>query len=187
MNLDDIDKMIINALSEDGRQSLMQISGYLKEISDSSMSHTGIRKRINKLKNNGILNIQGNLNINELQYKSGFILMEMRNFNEVRNIIDCYKDCPRVFMLAQVTGQYNLIIGFVGQNMDIMHRWLNLCGPTNKDGILHSAVIFVSNFETPLYFPLTVFSREGQQDKCGNVCEECAALIDGKCPGCGSF
>jgi DNA-binding Lrp family transcriptional regulator len=187
MKLDDIDKVIINALMDDGRKSLMQISEFLHESNNNTMSHTGIRKRINKLKNGEILSIQGNINMNALQYKAAFILMEMKNFNEVKKIVDCYTGCPRVFLLAQITGQYNLILGFVGQNMDIMHRYLNLCGPTNKEGILHSAVVFVSNFETPKYFPLNVFQRESQEKTCGNICKDCAAFIDGICTGCGRF
>ena len=187
MTLDEIDKEIINALFEDGRSSLMQISEYLQESINVSMSHTGIRKRINKLKDEGVLGIQGNINFNALNLKAAFILMEMRNFEQVKNIIECYSTCPRVFLLAQITGQYNLILGFVAQNMENMHRYLNRCGPNNKEGILHSAVIFVSNIDVPNYLPLTVYKRQSGEQNCGNVCASCEAFMEGTCPGCGLF
>ena len=187
MPIDQIDKEILNSLNLDGRMSLMQISEQLQESINVSMSHTGIRKRINKLKDEGILKIQGNLNIKALDFKAAFILMEMSNFNEVKKIIECYSDCPRVFLLAQITGQYNLIVGFVGRDMESLHRYLNQCGPTNKGGILHSAVIFVSNIENPDFLPLSMFKRQSGEQKCGNVCNDCSAFMDGKCPGCGLF
>ena len=187
MELDEIDKEIINALSIDGRQSLSKIGEFLEESIEVSMSHTGVRKRLNKLKINEVLNIQGNVNIKVLQYKAAFVLMEMKNFELVKKIIECYRDCPRVFFIAQISGQYNLILGFLGRDIDVLHRYLNHCGPTNNDGILHSAILFVSNFETPQNFPLSIFKKENSTLKCGNVCKNCAAFTDGTCPGCGHF
>ncbi|MHA2006765.1 MAG: hypothetical protein ACXABO_04460 [Promethearchaeota archaeon] len=151
------------------------------------MSHTGIAKRINKLEESGVLKVQANTNVSQLGYKSLFLLMEMSNFEEVQNIINAYQDCPRVFLLAQLTGQYNLILGIIGQSIDVLHRYLNYCGPTNKKGILHSASIFVSDLIIPKFVPLNLFSQESHENKCGNVCKACEAYLDGKCSGCGNF
>jgi len=187
MELDFIDKQILNALFKNGRESLTNLEKIIIKSDTETMSHTGIAKRITKLENNGVLKVQANANINKLQYKALFLLMEMSNFEEVQNIIKAYQDCPRVFLLAAVTGQYNLILGIIGQNIDVLHRYLNYCGPTNKKGILHSATIFTSDFIIPKYIPLNLFSRESQEDECGNICEDCTAYLDGKCEGCGNF
>ncbi|MFX0017648.1 MAG: Lrp/AsnC family transcriptional regulator [Promethearchaeota archaeon] len=187
MQLDNIDRQILNALFKNGRESLTNLEKVIIKSDTDTMSHTGIAKRITKLEESGVLKVQANTNINKLQYKVLFLLMEMSNFEEVQNIIKAYQDCPRVFLLAPVTGQYNLILGIIGQNLDVLHRYLNYCGPTNKKGILHSATIFASEFIKPNYIPLNLFSRESQEDKCGNICKECAAYLDGKCYGCGNF
>jgi DNA-binding Lrp family transcriptional regulator len=187
VQLDNIDKQILNALFLNGRESLTNLEKTIIKSGTETMSHTGIAKRISKLEDKGILKVQANTDINKLQYKALFLLMEMVNYEEVQNIIKAYEDCPRVFLLAHVTGQYNLILGIVGQNVDVLHRYLNYCGPTNKKGILHSASIFVSNFILPKYIPLNIFSKESQEDKCGNICQNCAAYLDEKCEGCGSF
>jgi len=187
MELDNIDKQILRSLFQNGRESLTNLEKVIFKSDKETMSHTGIAKRITKLENSGILKVQANTSVNQLQYKSLFLLMEMRNFEEVQNIIKAYEDCPRVFMLAQVTGQYNLILGIIGQNIDVLHRYINYCGPTNKQGILHSATIFVSELKVPKFLPLDIFSRESKENKCGNVCKECAAYLDGKCMGCGMF
>ncbi len=187
MQLDNIDKQILLELFKEGRQSLTNLEKVIYKSGDETMSHTGIAKRISKLEDSGVLKVQANTNINTLQYRSLFLLIEMSNYDEVQNIIKAYQNCPRVFLLAQVTGQYNLILGVIGQNIDVLHRYINYCGPTNKKGILHSATIFVSDLITPKYIPINLFSQESQEEKCENICSDCAAFLDGKCDGCGSF
>jgi len=187
MQFDNIDKQIVKALFKRGRESLTSLKDIIFKKDDETMSHTGIAKRIAKLENKGILKVQGNININELNYKTLFILMEWGNYEEIRSIIESYSECPRVFLLAQVTGQYNLIMGIVGQNLDVLHRYVNHCGPTNKKGLLHSALIFGSDFIRPKYLPLNLFSNESNEDNCGNVCVNCEAYLEGKCDGCGNF
>ncbi len=187
MQLDQIDKQILNALFQNGRESLTQLEKVVFKSKDITMSHTGIAKRIAKLENSGILKVQANTDIKPLHYKSLFLLMEMRNYDEVKNIIAAYENCPRVFFLAQVTGQYNLILGIVGQNIDVLHRYIDYCGPTNKKGILHSATIFVSNLITPKFLPLNLFSKRSKENDCGNICNNCSAFLDGNCKGCGFF
>ncbi|MFW9784350.1 MAG: hypothetical protein ACFFFB_18875 [Candidatus Heimdallarchaeota archaeon] len=187
MQIDGIDKQILRALFKNGRESLTNLEKSIFKSGTETMSHTGIAKRITKLEESGILKVQANTNINKLQYKAVFILMEMSNYDEVQNIINAYENCPRVFLLAHVSGQYNLILGIIGQNVDVLHRYLNYCGPTNKKGILHSASIFASDLILPKFLPLKLFSQESQESQCGNICKKCAAYLDGKCKGCGSF
>ena len=68
-----------------------------------------------------------------------------------------------------------------------MQRYINHCGPTNKEGVLHSEILFISELITPKYFPLNLFSKESYEIKCGNICKECEAFLEGKCKGCGNF
>ncbi|MFW9895404.1 MAG: Lrp/AsnC family transcriptional regulator [Candidatus Thorarchaeota archaeon] len=187
MSLDQIDKQIINALFKNGRESLSSLSTMITKSNQDTMSHAGIAKRISKLEDSGILKIQGNINVKNLNYYIAIILMEMTNFEEIQKIIDAYSECPRVFLLANVSGQYNLIFGVVGRDVDDLRRYLNYCGPTNKKGILHSASIFVSNLIIPKFLPLDPFSGKSEEHRCGNICKACDAFLDGKCGGCGNF
>ncbi|MGQ4873472.1 MAG: hypothetical protein ACP6IY_05290 [Promethearchaeia archaeon] len=188
MKLDDIDKQIINELYKDGRASLTTLKERIfKEDHQSTMSHTGIKKRIQKLKDNDLIKVQANVNISALNYKACFIMLEMKNYEAIKEIIDAYSSCPRVFLLCHISGQYNLIMGIIGQNIDVLHRYINYCGPTNKEGILHSQILFVSDFIIPKYTPINLFNKESQEAKCGNICRECEAFLDGSCDGCGNF
>jgi len=187
MELDEIDKQILNELYKNGRESLTSLNQKIQKADQELMSHTGVKKRIVKLGNSEILKVQGNINITSLNYKTCFILLEMKNYEEIRKIIKEYCDCPRVFLLAQITGQYNIIIGIAGQSIDVLHRYINYCGPTNKEGVLHSQILFVSNLEMPSFLPMNLFSKKSQEDKCGNICKDCEAFLDGECDGCGNF
>ncbi len=187
MELDNIDKQVINALYKKGRESLISIGEKVFKSDQDIMSHTGVRKRIKKLEDSKILRVQGNINLSALNYKTCFILLEMKNFDEVKKIIDAYSECPRVFMLAQITGRFNLIIGIIGQSIEVLHRYINYCGPTNKKGLLHSEILFVSSLKCPEYLPINLFSSKSQEIKCKNVCRDCEAFLDGKCDGCGNF
>jgi len=187
MKLDDIDKQILIELFSNGRVSLTDIHKRIVKTNKELMSHTGVKKRITKLEGSNVLKIQGNININNLTYKMCFILLEMKNFDETQKIIEAYSSCPRVILLAQITGQYNVLMGITGQNMDVLHRYINFCGPTNKEGILHSQILFVSNIKTPEYLPINLFNKFSQESKCGNICKNCEAFLDGNCNGCGNF
>ncbi|MFX1380272.1 MAG: Lrp/AsnC family transcriptional regulator [Promethearchaeota archaeon] len=187
MLLDQIDKQILTALFNNGRDSFSSLSKTIIKSNHDTMSHAGIANRISKLEDTGILKIQGNISAKNLNYYIAFILMEMKNFEEVQKISDAYAECPRVFLLAHVTGQYNLIFGIIGQSVDVLRRYINFCGPTNKKGVLHSAIIFTSDLIVPKFLPLNLFSGISKEQKCDNICKECNAFLDGKCSGCGNF
>jgi DNA-binding Lrp family transcriptional regulator len=187
MKLDDIDKQIIDVLYKDGRESLKNIGDQVFKDGKETMSHTGVNKRIKKLEKEDIMKVQGNIKLEHINYKACYILLEMANYDYIQNIIKAYDKCPRVFLLNQLTGRYNLIMGVIGQSVDVLHRYINHCGPTNKEGILHSEVLFVSDFRLPEFIPLNLFSSKSNECNCGNVCKNCEAFLDGNCEGCGNF
>jgi len=187
MPLDNIDKQIIQALLNKGRESFNKLKDLTFKSGIEHMSHTGIRKRVAKLKDSEIMNIQGNLNLNKLQYYFAFIFLELEDYEKVKEIIEAYSDCPRTFLLTQVTGQFNLIVGVTGKNIDVLHTYLNHCGPTNKKGVLHSEILFTSNIQIPKFLPINLFTNISQEHKCGNRCKKCEAFLCGDCNGCGNF
>lgn len=187
MDLDDVDKQILNGLFKNGRESLTNMGERVFKGNKIPMSHTGISKRITKLEDSDILKIQGNLNVTTLKYNAAIILLEMKNYEELKKLSKAYKGCPRIFLLANVSGRYNIILGIIGKNIEDLQMYLNLCGPSNQEGVLHTDVLHIGNFETPQFLPMNLFTRKNIDKNCGNVCEECEAFLDGKCDGCGAF
>ena len=81
MYLDDIDKQILKELFRNGRTSL---TNFDIKMDQKTMSHTGVKKRITKLEDSGIPHVQGNISISKLNYKAMFILLEMKNYDELK-------------------------------------------------------------------------------------------------------
>jgi len=66
MQLDGIDKQISKELFDNGRISLTTLNKTIFKTNKELMSHTGIKKRIIKLRRSEVLKIQGNLNVKKL-------------------------------------------------------------------------------------------------------------------------
>ncbi|NVM17188.1 MAG: winged helix-turn-helix transcriptional regulator [Candidatus Lokiarchaeota archaeon] len=177
-----IDRKILEMLIDDGRQSLTQIS---KEI---AMSNSGIKKRVSKLNKSGVLKIQGNFNLEAMEFKACVILLEIKNFEFISKIIKAYKSCPYVFLVAEILSSFNLMIGFFGNSDQDLNNKLKLCGPSNKEGVLHSKTILISDFKFPQFLPLHLSFRENEDiinnNSCGYKCIDCVAFIKNECKGC---
>jgi len=158
MDLDYVDKELISQLFHNGRQSLksMKIEVIKSELQEISQS--GIRKRFERLKKNEIIEVQGNLSISNLKYHSAFIFTQIKTNNSLNELIEIYSKCRKVFLLARISGQYNLLVGIVGEDMDKLHWFINHCGPGNQVEVAHSEVLFVSKFSLPEFMPIDFFN-----------------------------
>ena len=177
-----IDRKILEMLIDDGRQSLTQIS---KEI---ALSNSGIKKRVVKLNKSGILKIQGNFSLEAMKFKACVILLEVKNFECISEIIKAYKSCPYIFLVAEILSSFNLMIGLFGNSDQDLNNKLKLCGPSNKEGVLHSKIILISDFKFPQYLPLHSSLRDNEDlnnsNSCGFKCIDCVAFIKNECKGC---
>ena len=158
MDLDYVDKELISQLFSKGRQNLkgMKIEVIKSELQEISQS--GIRNRFERLKVNENIKIQGNLSINNLNYRSAFILTQVKNENSLNEVIETYRKCRKVFLLTRVTGHYNLLIGIVEEDFDKLLWFINHCGPGNQTEVAHSEILFVSTFKLPKFFPINFFN-----------------------------
>lgn len=168
--LDKTDRAILDILTKHGRESYTTLSKKL------SFSDTGIKKRLYKLNNEGILKVQGNLNLDALHLKACLILLEVKGHDDLNRIIKAYENCPYVFLTLELLGNYNLLMGFYGHNIEDVDEKIKDCGPSNMPGVLHSEVMLISNFNLPTFLPLKIVSAD-QQVKI-NVCERCSDCLN---------
>lgn len=179
---DEINRKILNILVKDGREPLTKIS---EEI---SLSNTGIKKRIAKLNASGIFKVQGNFNLDAMEFKTCLILLEVKNFELLTNIIKAYKNCPYVFLIAETLGSFNLLMGFYGNRDNDLNFKLKYCGPSNKEGVLHSKIILISDLKSPKFLPLQIFLNNSNDDiykrECGYNCNSCEAFLNKQCKRC---
>ena len=179
--LDEVDCQILNVLHRDGRQSPVRMEIQSK---NKKMSHTGIINRISKLEEKGILKIQGNIDINKLKVRTALIRIEFNNFDFINNYVEYYKDCPRIFVLLKLTGQYHLSIGVMGRSMEDLNQFINFCLLAEREKIKSSDITFASELTKPQYLPLNFFIVDIENTKCGRNCRKCDAFNKDMCIGC---
>jgi DNA-binding Lrp family transcriptional regulator len=160
MGLDYIDKELIKKLIGEGRQNLKNIKIEIIKSELQEISQSGIRKRFERIKNNKTVKVQGNININKLKYHCALIFTIVNNGNSLNELIDTYSKCRNVFLLARVSGQYNLLVGIIEEDFDKLHLFIHRYGPGNLTEIAHSEILFISTFKLPKFFPVDLFNSE---------------------------
>ncbi len=178
--MDNTDKELISILRKDGRTSLSDMG---KEL---GMSHVAVRKRLDKLvSDNKLLRIGAEVNSESLDMKLLFIALETENIDITEKLINKYKDCPRLVMLAPVTGRYNLFAVMVAEDTFSLESILGTCSIRTEDGIRRSETWFGNSPMIPQYLPLDLSPPgEDSHSPCGQVCKDCRRFKAEKCVGC---
>ena len=96
--MDNVDKRLLSILQENGRTSLSEIG------KDLSMSHVAVSKRLDKLVNSGLAKVTAGVNAEAVEMKLLLIGLETESMDIADKIMEKYKNCPRLMMLAPVTG-----------------------------------------------------------------------------------
>lgn len=108
--LDTIDLEIIKHLSQNGRKTFVKIA---KEI---GLTPVGVKKRVEKLIEKGILKIQGFLNIEKFYSTSATIGIDADPAT-ISKLSKKFEGCPLVYNLLKVTGGHrNLILNLIAPN-----------------------------------------------------------------------
>ena len=116
--IDGIDLKIIQALFEDGRTSFVEIA------KKTSLGPVGVKNRVEKLIDDGVLKIQGLLNIEKACSVSAHIEIETDN-KTISRLIERFKKSPLVYHLARTSGRYNLIISIAAPNLKAIENFIS--------------------------------------------------------------
>ncbi|MHA1480715.1 MAG: Lrp/AsnC family transcriptional regulator [Candidatus Thorarchaeota archaeon] len=157
--MDNTDKQLISILQKDGRTSLSKLG---KEL---DMSHVAVSKRLDKLINEGSVHICAGVNADSLNIKILFIGLETENSEVTDHLLKKYKNCPRLTMLAPVTGRYNLFAVMVAEDTFSLESILGTCSIRTQPGIRKS---------------------EAWLAACGFVCATCKRFVMDRCVCCPS-
>ncbi len=179
--MDDKDKKIVSILYEDGRVSLSKIGEQL-----DNMSHVAISKRLDKLKKDGLVKITAAVNVESLDVKVIFLGLETETIEVTDRIIKKYRTCPRLLMLAPVTGRYNLFAVMVAEDLDSLESMLGTCSMRVEEGIRRSETWFGNAPVIPEFLPLDLApsNEDKNLDECGCLCSSCKRHQMKKCVGC---
>ena len=157
--MDEIDRKIITQLQTDGRTTLKDLS---KKIGYTSM---GTKKRLEKLQKNGTIKISALLNPTALGLHPAVVMLEMENAQATQNLLDRFKDCPRVIQIFKTVGGFNLIALVLAENQDTLESIsMEKCSMRSGPGIRRSEFYPISDtYFTPY---LQIRENLAHQGKC---------------------
>jgi DNA-binding Lrp family transcriptional regulator len=115
--LDGIDLKIIQSLSEDGRKSFVEIA------KGTGLSPVGIKNRVERLIDAGVLKIQGLLSMEKVYSVSAHIEIEADS-KTINQLIEKFEKSPLVYHLAKTSGRYNLIVSIATPNLESIENFI---------------------------------------------------------------
>ncbi len=178
--MDNTDKKLISILRRDGRESLSNIGKQL------GMSHVAVSKRLDKLRNKGLVHIGSAVSGEAVNAKIVFLALETENMDVAHRITETYKDCPRLLMLAPVTGRYNLFAIIVAEDTVSLESILGTCSMRVEEGVRRSETWFGNAPLVPEFLPIDLAPKQTGRAKapCGFNCAECRRYQQDKCVAC---
>jgi len=181
LQLDDIDWKIIKKLRSDGRKTF-------KELGETiGFTSLGAKKRVDKLRKKGIIDITALVNTNALQMRLALILLEIDSAENMQEIINRYRKCPRIINFFVTMGGYNLIAWVMAEDQNTLEsECTEKCALRSGEGIRRSEVYVIGKVHNYPFFALNVDALEvkGDTAPCGVQCKNCHSFLDHKCVGC---
>jgi len=166
-------------LQEDGRSSLVDMASKL------GISHTGVKKHLDKLLKDNVISVKALINPKRLNLKLVLILIEAEGYDDVKRLVSRFKACPRIIFLATLIGGYNVLALAVAEDMNVLESIVSVCALRTSKGIRRSEVFVISELVYPGYIPLRIVKDKTKGKlPCGFNCCECSRYINGRCLGC---
>ena len=179
--LDEIDKKIVALLQKDGRITLKDLA---KNIGFTSM---GTKKRLEKLIDNKVIKVSALINPNALKLHPAIVMLEMESAEAMQNLLDRFKDCPRVIQIFKTLGGFNLIALVVAENRDTLESIsVEKCSLRSGQGIRRSEFYPISEtyFSSFMSIRENLAYKDGTAPPCNVDCAPCNRYELKKCVGC---
>lgn len=185
--LDNVDKRILTEIYKDGTQNPFQLSTKIKKDNGNFMSHVAIGRRIKKLQEASIVKIQGNINFSALKFKVALFFVGFKNYSFSLEFLEKHANCPRIFFITKLTGEFHLLIGIIGKNLKDLNDFINCCFLSNSDPINKSSTIFSSESIKPDFISVNIFDQNFINSNCVKNCNDCVSYQKELCKGCVFF
>ena len=179
--LDEVDNKIISNLQKNGRMKAAEIA---EKVGFSSM---GIHKRIKKLITKKAMKISADLNPFVFNLSPAIVMLEMEDSNAMNNLLNRFKDCPRVVKIFKTVGGYNLVALVIAENRDTLESIsIEKCSLRSNLGVRRSEFYPISDIYFSPFIPIREkLTHKGKEKTPCNVdCISCQRYKDEKCVGC---
>jgi DNA-binding Lrp family transcriptional regulator len=181
VTLDEVDRKIISQLQLDGRTTLQELA---KTVGFTSM---GTKKRLQKLLERDTIRVSALLNPISFKLFPAIVMLEMESAKAMQNLINRFKDCPRVINIFKTIGGYNLIALVVAENQDTLESIsMEKCSLRSNAGIRRSEFYPIGDIHFSPF--LQIRENLAHKDKtltpCNVDCSPCNRYKTLKCVGC---
>lgn len=179
--MDEVDRKIISQLQQDGRATLEELA---KDVGFTSM---GVRKRIQKLLDHDAIKISALLNPFVFNLFPAIVMLEMESAEAMANLVERFKDCPRVVYIFKTIGGYNLVALVVAENQDTLESIsMEKCSLRSSEGIRRSEFYPIGDMCFSPFLPIREhLTHKGRNvAPCNVECRPCARYKTQKCVGC---
>lgn len=176
LDLDKRDREILSLLEKNPEMSQNDMAEKLK------ISQPSVSARVHKLKQKGALSHVVGMNLKKVNLYMAKVDVMAKNTSSV---LDIFKDCPYFLNGLIVSGEHNLCLFFVGEDIATLEAIVD--GHLRNNPAVSSAR--VSIVITPLkdlILPVKMSFGSSDTPPCGNGCncKECAHHLSNRCLGC---
>jgi len=179
--MDQIDRKIISQLLTNGRTTFEDLS---KKV---GLTGVGVKKRVKKLVEQEVIKVSALLNVEKMSMSAAMVLLEIENAEAMRQIIQRFKDCPRVVQIFSTLGGYNLIALVVAEDRKTLESIsLEKCSLRSAQGIRRSEFYPIGSIHyTPFLQVRQNLAHQGRiTTPCNVDCRTCESLQRKTCVGC---
>ena len=179
--MDDVDRKIISQLQVEGRttfQKLAEATGY---------TSTGVKKRVEKLLNEGTLRISAQLNLEKFHLCSAIILIEADGPETMQKLLERFKECPRVVHVFTTVGGYNMIALVVAENQETLESIsMEKCSMRSEKGIRRSEFYPIRHVHYTPFITVreTLTHKSLPSQPCNVDCKSCPRFDSEECVRC---
>ena len=182
-SLDEVDRKIVSKLQLDGRATLQALA---QNIGFTSM---GVKKRLQKLKDQNCIQVSTLLNSFSFKLSPAIVMLEMETAEAMQNLLDRFRDCPRVINIFKTMGGYNLIALVIAEDKDTLESIsVEKCSLRSSEGIRRSEFYPISDIYFSPFLPVRehLTHKDKGVTPCNVDCRPCSRYQNNKCVGCPS-
>ena len=151
------------------------------------LTSMGIKKRIQKLLDKDAIKVSALLNPSYFKLFPAIVMLEMESAEAMQNLLERFKDCPRVVYIFKTIGGYNLIALVVAEDQNTLESIsMEKCSLRSSAGIRRSEFYPIGDIYFSAFLPIRehLTHKERTVTPCNVDCRPCTRYKTQKCVGC---
>jgi DNA-binding Lrp family transcriptional regulator len=149
----------------------------------------GTKKRLQKLRDKNYIQVSALLNSTSFKLSPAIVMLEMETAEAMHNLLERFKECPRVVNIFKTIGGYNLIALVIAEDKGTLESIsIEKCSLRSSEGIRRSEFYPISDIYFSAFLPIRehLTHKDKGVTPCEVDCRPCPRYQSNKCVGCPS-